>query len=122
MLYTTIVDFLTNVVYTIVGDEDMSLIYETVKKEKSRIEFMLNEYNMRLEILPKGTITEKRVNDKVYYYLKYREGGKIVSKYVSQSDKEKIDFEISERQHIETMIKSLKQELKFADKALGVKV
>lgn len=68
---------------------------------------MFNEYNSRLEVLPEGTITEKRVNGKIYYYLKYRDGKKIISKYVSVSDKEKTDSEIAERKHIEIMIKTL---------------
>lgn len=99
----------------------MTLIAETVQKEKQRIEYMLCEYESRLSELPKGTLTETKSGDKVYYYLKYRSGKKIVSQYVSSDDFEKVKSEIFERKHIEKMVKSLKEELKFANKALGVK-
>lgn len=100
----------------------MTLIAETVQKEKQRIEYMLNEYESRLAELPKGTLTETKSGNKVYYYLKYRDGKKVVSQYVSSDNLKKVEGEISERRHIEKMIKNLKEELKFANKALGVKI
>ena len=99
----------------------MTLIAETVQKEKQRIEYMLSEYESRLTELPKGTLTETKNGDNVYYYLKYRVGKKVVSKYIPFDAYEKTQEEISQRKHIERMIKDLKEELKFANKALGVK-
>ena len=99
----------------------MTLIAETVQKEKSRIEFMLSEYEKRLLALPKGTLSEKHSGEKTYYYLKFRNGKKVVSQYIPAEDAEQLRNDIAERRHIETMIKSLKEELKFANRALGVK-
>ena len=99
----------------------MTLIAETVQKEKSRIEFMLCEYEKRLLALPKGTLSEKHSGEKTYYYLKFRDGKKVVSQYIPAEDAEQLRNDIAERRHIETMIKSLKEELKFANRALGVK-
>ena len=100
----------------------MTLIAETVQNEKRRIEFMLDKYEKRLAKLPKGTIFERKSGDKVYYYLKYRDGKKVVSQYIPLDDYEKIQGEISERKHIEKMLKSLREELKFANRALGVNI
>ena len=61
----------------------MSLIISTVKKEKQRIDYMLEKYREMLEGLPKGTISEKKVNGNTYCYLKYRDGKKVVSKSYS---------------------------------------
>lgn len=80
---------------------------------------MLHEYESRLEKLPKGTLTETKSGNKVYYYLKYRDGKKVVSQYIPTDDFEKVESAILERRHIEKMVKSLKEELKFAKKALG---
>jgi len=44
----------------------MSLIISTVKKEKQRIDYMLEKYREMLEGLPKGTISEKKVNGNTY--------------------------------------------------------
>lgn len=99
----------------------MTLIVETIQKEKSRIEFMLCEYEKRLLALPKGTLSEKHSGKKTYYYLKYRDGKKVVSQYIPMEDAECFKNSIAERRHIEAMVKSLKEELKFANRALGVK-
>ena len=100
----------------------MTLIAETVQKEKKRIEYMIGEYESRLEKLPKGSLTKTKNGNKVYYYLKFREGKKVISQYVPLDDYEDVNNRILERKHIEKMIKTLKEELKFANKALGVKL
>lgn len=99
----------------------MILIAETVLKEKQRIEYMLSKYESRLAELPKGTLTETKNGDNIYYYLKYRVGKKVISQYIPFDAYEKTQEEISERRHVERMIKDLKEELKFANRALGVK-
>lgn len=83
---------------------------------------MLDEYERRLVTLPKGTLTETKSGNKVYYYLKYRNGKRVVSQYIPSDDLAKVAGAISERRHIEKMVKSLKEELRFANKALGVKL
>lgn len=96
----------------------MNLILNTVLGEKQRIEYMLQKYMAFLAELPKGTISEKKVNEKTYYYLKYREGKKVVSKYVGKQEVDTLRQQIDRRKHIETMIKSLQEEKTLADKIL----
>ena len=96
----------------------MNLILNTVLGEKQRIEYMLQKYMAFLAVLPKGTISEKKVNEKTYYYLKYREGKKVVSKYVGKQEVDTLRQQIDRRKHIETMIKSLQEEKTLADKIL----
>lgn len=96
----------------------MNLILNTVLGEKQRIEYMLQKYMAFLAELPKGTISEKKVNEKTYYYLKYREGKKVVSKYVGKHEVDTLRQQIDRRKHIETMIKSLQEEKTLADKIL----
>lgn len=96
----------------------MNMILTTVLQEKRRIEYMLERYREEYENLPKGTISEKAVGDKTYYYLKYREGKKIVSKYISKADIDILKEQVEKRKHIETMIKSLTEELTIANKIL----
>ncbi len=57
----------------------MSLIISIVRKEKQRIDYMLGKYREMLEILPKGTISEKKVYGYTYCYLKYWDGKKVQS-------------------------------------------
>ena len=98
-----------------VGDR-MNLILHTVMQEKQRIEYMLEKYQSELADLPKGTISEKNVGGKVYYYLKYRDGKKVVSQYVSKKEIDNVRGLVEKRRHIEVMIKSLYDEKAIADK------
>lgn len=96
----------------------MNLLLRTIEQEKQRIEYMLTKYQNELNGLPKGTISEKQVGNKTYYYLKYRDGKKIISRYVGKTDIDNVREQIAKRRHIEIMIKSLQEEKMIADKAL----
>ena len=45
-----------------------------ISREEARNENMIIEYTKELETLPRGKITPKIVNGKIYYYLYYRDG------------------------------------------------
>lgn len=96
----------------------MNLIINTILQEKQRINYMLEKYQALLAGLPKGTISEKSVNGNIYYYLKYRDGKKVVSKYISKRDIEGLRKQIEKRRHVEAMIKSLQEERRLAEKVL----
>lgn len=100
----------------------MNFIINTVLEEKQRIEYMLQKYITCLSELPKGTISEKTVNERTYYYLKYRDGKKVVSRYISKQEIDTMRQQIDRRKHIETMIKSLQEEKALADRFLEGKV
>ena len=94
------------------------MILSTILQEKERIDRMLAKYQEELEMLPKGTISEKKVKQSTYYYLKYREGKKVISRYIPQKDVEAVREQVEKRRHIETMIRSLQEERAIAEKAL----
>jgi hypothetical protein len=97
------------------------MIINTIKKEKTRIEYMLERYRKIMDELPKGSMSESNKNGQKYYYLKYREGKKVVTKYLGK-DAGDMPALIEKRKHTEAMIKSLENELRIAKKALEGKV
>ena len=97
----------------------MNLILNTVMQEKQRIDFMIEKYNEALLSLPKGSLTERRIGSKTYYYLKYRENGKVISKYIPADLADETRERIERRRHTETMLVSLQKEKELADKILG---
>ena len=99
----------------------MNLIIDTIQKEKTRIEYMLERYRKIMDELPKGSMSESNKNGQKYYYLKYREGKKVVTKYLGK-DAGDMPALIEKRKHTEAMIKSLENELRIAKKALEGKV
>ena len=96
----------------------MNLILRTILQEKERIDRMLAKYQEELEMLPKGTISEKKVKQSTYFYLKYREGKKVISRYIPQKDVDAVREQVEKRRHIETMIRSLQEERAIAERAL----
>ena len=90
----------------------MSMLMTIISREETRNENMINEYIKELETLPKGKITPKTVNGKTYYYLYYRDGKKVVSKYVGKDEESLIAVRegLARRSQIEEIVKKLKEE------------
>ncbi len=96
----------------------MGILANTVSKECRRIEYMISEYRKVKDSLPKGTVSPKKIGNQTYYYLKYRDGDRIVSDYVHKEDLENLVELIAHRKHAELMIRELKTELKRAKSLL----
>lgn len=90
----------------------MSIVETLISKESIRNQKMISEYEDKLTSLPKGTIKDKKVGDKNYYYLCYRDGEKVISKYIGKDEcsLEQVKNQIEERKHIESMLRQLKKE------------
>ena len=97
----------------------MNLLINTVMQEKQRIVFMIEKYEEALRELPKGSLLSRRIGNRTYYYLKYREKGKVISKYVPSDQADEIRSGIEKRKHTESMLSSLKKEKELADRFLG---
>ena len=99
----------------------MSLLSQIVTEEKDRIKKMISEYKHELDTLPKGTLVGKKVKDKQYFYLQFREGKKTVSSYIGgKADKiDELRERIHRRKHIEAMLRVLKIEYTQAVKITG---
>ena len=67
----------------------------------------------KLRKLPMGSIKERRISGRKYYYLQYRKGRKVVHKYLGRKKPEEILQQIRERRR-------LKAELKKVDDALRI--
>ena len=90
----------------------MSIISTLLIKEKNRNEKMIIEYTRELNILPKGTIKEKKVKDKIYYYLLFRDGDKVITKYLGKNEESLylIKEQLARRKQLERMLQKLKEE------------
>lgn len=74
------------------------------------------EIDHRLQELPKGTLTYKKINGKSQPYVQRTEGGKSVSYYVKISEREQVFLEfqertelLEEREHLLAYVESLKK-------------
>ena len=90
----------------------MCLLASLLLKEKNRNEKMIIEYNRELKTLPKGSIKPKKEKDKIYYYLIFRDGDKVITKYVGKDEASLISLreQLVRRKQIDEIIKKLKEE------------
>ena len=94
---------------------DQMIINSVIKNEAIRNREMIAQYEKLLEALPKGSLILRK---KEYYYLKYREDGKLHDDYIGKDPEKiaKIKDKLEQRNHYEKMLASLKKERKVIAK------
>ena len=97
----------------------MSILDEVLIEEYDRCERIKKMYLNKIAVLPKGYLSQKKIKDKIYFYLQYREGGKIISQYVDFEDVEAIKKKIEERRRAEQGIRRCNADQKKIRKAVG---
>ncbi|MBU5457996.1 hypothetical protein [Oscillibacter sp. MSJ-31] len=93
------------------------LIDSVVQREAVRNKQMILQYESLIGELPKGSITCRKNG---YYYLRYREGGKLYDRYIGKSA-EKVDAireKLALRKHCTEMLSALKREQKTIHRLL----
>lgn len=93
------------------------LIQRMVQNESVRSENMIRQYEKLIEDLPRGSLICRKGE---YYYLKYREDGKLHDKYIGKDLKTVADIrdKLEQRKHYTQMLSALKQEQKAIQKML----
>jgi len=92
------------------------LMEEYERKVKNR-----NFYQKKLNALPKGSLVEKKRKEHSYFYLAYREDGKVVTKYVKAAELNDLRKSIGKRNNIKSQCKSLSKQIDDLEKILKVK-
>lgn len=71
----------------------------------------VDELQKRISSLPKGYISNKKIQGKVRHYLQWSENGKIKSKYIPDDEYEETKRDIETRKTLEKQLKSLKTDV-----------
>lgn len=101
----------------------MTIATQIIDRELERNRRMILEYENELSKLPRGKLTIKKINSHSYFYLKFREGEKVVTKYIGKDycDITALQELLEKRKHIEEMLRQLKTEKRELEK-LGGKI
>lgn len=67
----------------------------------------------RLKELPNGSILKRRIGRKDYFYLNYRNGQRVVSRYLGRQEPKQIENGIKERRLIKQQLKEVEENLKM---------
>ena len=98
----------------------MSYLAATISREVKRMSALRDAYEKQLADLPKGSLQVKERNDKRYFYLVYRNDGKIVNEYAGndENDIAELKEQLKRRKGIESLVKGIKKELTLMNKVL----
>lgn len=93
------------------------LIETVIQKEAQRNSRMIQQYEDLIAQLPKGSLICRK---KEYYYLKYRQDGKVCDEYIGKDPKTvaRVREQLELRKHYLDMLSALKQEQKKIQKLL----
>ena len=97
-------------------------IREILVEELENSLHMEREYSARLAQLPKGSLVKRIRNQNEYYYIVYRENGKVcldyVGKEVSAEMKERYRDGKARRAQYRRLRSQVRQQIKFIERAL----
>lgn len=74
------------------------------------------EIEERLSHLPKGNIKRRKINKRVYYYLQFRKGSKVVHKYLGKKKPLRLVKRLKERRDLEKELKKVERSLEMLKK------
>ena len=99
----------------------MSIIRNVLIEELERNQEMQKSYKGQIEALPKGKIILKKIKNREYYYLLYRDHGKVKTDYLGSKDKfdtDEIQKNIDKRRYFQETLNKLLLEEKEIRKAI----
>ncbi|MCG6538126.1 MAG: hypothetical protein L7F78_26285 [Syntrophales bacterium LBB04] len=100
------------------------LVNGMLHEELARCRGMVSSLEQEISLLPKGSLHARKKQYKKkkyrYYYLKYREEGKSVSRHVPDRQLEAIKKELEKRTNYQKEIKVYKARIKYLEKIIGL--
>jgi hypothetical protein len=97
----------------------MSILSEVLQEEYDRVLRTISAYEREAAMLPKGHVAVKRIKNKEYYYLQWRDGQKTKSKYIREEELEGLRLQIERRNHLISSIREMRKSEKEFHKVLG---
>ena len=96
----------------------MSILDGIMQEEYDRLNRIINKIEIEIEQLPKGYISEKRINQILYYYLQFRENGKVKSVYLKSNEVEAYRMLIARRNELLQNLKEMRADLVKLERVL----
>lgn len=97
----------------------MSVLEEVLFEEYDRSMKIVRAIEAEQETLPRGSLQEKTIRGRKYFYLQYRDGEKVRSDYIKPNEVDFVRQAIQKRKENDLHIKELNRSLAQIRKALG---
>ena len=99
----------------------MSILKGILSESKGHYLEVKKKIEKKLASLPKGSVKERIISAKKYYYLQNRIGEKIVHKYLGRKKPEEILRQLQERKKLKAELKKVKEALRLLKRTEGKK-
>jgi len=96
----------------------MSVLDEVLKEEYDRLVRMKSAMSLEYNALPKGSISRKNIRGCECYYLQYREGDKVISKYIKKAELDDLAAKIERRKSLRKSLHDIDIEMKKIERAI----
>lgn len=97
------------------------LIKSVFIDELERNKRLISRYLEEIKTLPKGSVFLRKIGNQQYYYLNFRDGKKVVSKFLGKEnsfDLDSLHKQLARRKELMQVLKRLKTEQKELEKEL----
>lgn len=81
----------------------------------------MRKIEKKLSSLPQGSVKERRIAGKKYYYLQSRAGDKVLHKYLGKDNPEALIKQIGERKVLKAELKKVHEALRMLKRTEGRK-
>lgn len=102
----------------------MPAILNIISDELNRLERLKVALSKKISTFPKGSIRLKTQHQKVYAYLKYRQGNKVIDKYLGLKDSELVKQtkkKIEERRQLQARLKKIVSDIREINRAVKIR-
>ena len=96
----------------------MSVLINVLKEEYERSKRIVKSIDKELSILPIGYISKKQIGGHIYYYIQFKENGKIKSKYINKKDALEYNKKVLRRRELLKNRKELLMDQKRIERVL----
>ena len=99
----------------------MSILRGILSESRGHYLEVKKKIEKKLASLPRGSVKERIISGKKYFYLQNRIGNKIVHKYLGRKKPEEILQQLQRRKRLKAELKKVKEDLKLLKRAEGKK-
>lgn len=99
----------------------MNAVKGVLQEELENSEHLLRKYKQALGALPKGSLVPKQIKGRMFYYLAYREGGRVKFEYrgkLSQEELSKFQEAKAMKAKYRGLMSDLRKQIIFIKRAL----
>ena len=99
----------------------MSILKDILKESKQHYLEAKNKIVKKLSLFQKGSVKEREIFGKKYYYLQYRSGKKIIQKYLGKVKPEELITQLKERRLLRAELRKVEEALRVLRRSEGRK-